>query len=103
MHILDNQHLHNKLGTYHLTAKGTTSWFGFANLIIQTAIKKGIIHHNSSKKIIPIQSTCFDSKANRPKNSHLDCQSLEEDFNFCRTTWQNQTDDVLDQIILDIK
>jgi len=99
LHAIENKQLHNKLGTYHLTAKGTTSWFGFARYIADLALEKGIFNFNKSQKILPVKSSSFDTSVTRPLNSHLDCSSLEKNFKFPRTTWKQQTQDVLDMIV----
>ncbi len=100
MFLLNQQELQNKLGTYHLTGKGIISWFGFAKFITQVAKDKGVLNGDISKKILPVKSDNFKSKVKRPKNSHLDCSSLESKFNFSRTSWQSQATRVLEQIIL---
>ena len=97
-HAMENKHLQGRLGTYHLTAKGVTSWFSFAKYIAGIASKKRIISPNVLEKILPVKSSSFNSKVKRPLNSRLDCSTLEENFNFSRTTWQQQTKDVLDLI-----
>lgn len=102
MHLLEDYNSHNTVETYHLTGRGVTSWFEFAKFIIKTAQSKGLfdgLNIDLTEKIIPVKSSSFISKAKRPKNSYLDCTSLEKTFNFHRTTWQEQTEDILKKII----
>jgi len=98
-HAIEDEYLQNKLGTYHLTAKGTTSWFGFAKYIADMASERGIFNLDKLQEISPIKSSALKSKVVRPLNSHLDCSTLEKNFNFSRTTWQQQTQHIFDLIV----
>jgi dTDP-4-dehydrorhamnose reductase len=55
-------------GIYHLTARGNTSWHGFA-----CAIAKAV---NSSAIILPLVSAEYPLPAARPKDARLDCGAL---------------------------
>jgi dTDP-4-dehydrorhamnose reductase len=56
-------------GLFHLTARGKTSWCGFARKILEIA---GI-----ATPVIPISSNEFRSVAKRPANSLLSCAKLK--------------------------
>lgn len=60
-------------GLYHLTAKGWTSWFGFARSILEQA--GGTIDHQV--KMTPIPGSDYPTLARRPLNSRLNCQKTE--------------------------
>jgi dTDP-4-dehydrorhamnose reductase len=57
-----------KSGIYHLTAHGCTTWYGFANAILNHPT---IIERPTVK---PIASENYPTPARRPLNSELDCK-----------------------------
>lgn len=75
-------------GIYHLAAEDWTSWHGFAETIVQSAMKHGLI------KKIPlihrISTADFSSAALRPANSRLSCKHLLADFNLTLPDWRSQ-------------
>jgi dTDP-4-dehydrorhamnose reductase len=66
---------HDIAGIYHLTAQGATTWFGFANAILENSEVTG-------KRILPITTEQYPVPAVRPKNSRLSCDLLLR--RFCR-------------------
>lgn len=76
-------------GTYHLTASGYTSWFGFANEIVQ---RHGGLY---VKKIVPITSREYHTPARRPLNSRLDCLKIKEAFGISMPEWEEGLASVL--------
>ena len=63
-------------GTYHLTAQGETSWFGFAQAIGEALRKQG----KPCADLLPIPSSDYPTPAARPLNSRLDCSRLQRDW-----------------------
>lgn len=59
-------------GLYHLTAQGATSWFGFAEALLEVNERK--------PKLIPIPSSDYPVMAERPANSRLSCAALTSKF-----------------------
>lgn len=59
-------------GTYHLTANGTTSWFGFAEQIAQRLRETGQL----KARLNPIPSSSYPTPAHRPINSRLSTEKL---------------------------
>lgn len=99
-HVINDKNLLKKTGVYHLTGKGYISWYGFAKYILAIAEREKITSKKITNKIIfPVKSDKFFTKALRPKNSRLDCSKLEKTFDFNRSTWQEQTEDTIKQII----
>ena len=99
-HVINDKNLLKKTGVYHLTGKGYISWYGFAKYILDIAEREKITSKKITNKIIfPVKSDKFFTKALRPKNSRLDCSKLEKTFDFNRSTWQEQTEDTIKQII----
>ncbi|RIA21239.1 dTDP-4-dehydrorhamnose reductase [Ectopseudomonas oleovorans] len=75
-------------GTYHLTNRGETSWFGFAQAI-------GDRLRASAKpcaKLQPIPTSDYPTPARRPLNSRLDCSKLERNWNVRLPEWQKALD-----------
>ena len=70
-------------GTYHLTAEGETSWFGFAEAIGQELIKQG--KRCATLKAIP--SSAYPTPATRPLNSRLDCSKLHAEWGVQPPHW----------------
>lgn len=71
-------------GTYHLTAQGQTSWFGFAQAIVEALRQQG----KPCAKLLPILSSDYPTPATRPLNSCLDCSRLQIDWGVRQPDWQ---------------
>lgn len=74
-----------KWGTYHLTAHGETSWFGFAQAIGEALRQQG----KPCANLIPIPSSEYPAPAVRPLNSHLDCSRLQREWSVGQPKWQD--------------
>lgn len=72
-------------GTYHLTALGETSWYGFAEAIAAELRKAG----KSVASLQPIPSSAYPTPAVRPLNSRLDCSRLRRDWAIQLPEWQD--------------
>jgi dTDP-4-dehydrorhamnose reductase len=70
-------------GTYHLTASGETSWFGFAQAIGQELIKNG----KQCATLNAIPSSAYPTPAERPLNSRLDCSRLQREWGVQQPDW----------------
>ena len=64
-------------GLYHLSGSDSMSWFDFAKKIY---IDESGQNSFKTKKIIPISSSEFVSKVNRPKYSALNCDKVQNKF-----------------------
>lgn len=71
-------------GTYHLTASGETSWFGFAQAIGQALVDEG----KKCAVLHPIPSSDYPTPATRPLNSRLDCSRLQREWGVRQPDWQ---------------
>ncbi|KAB0480377.1 dTDP-4-dehydrorhamnose reductase [Pseudomonas reinekei] len=71
-------------GTYHLTAQGKTSWFGFAESIREALRQQG----KPCANLRPIRSSDYPTPATRPINSCLDCSRLQRDWGVSQPDWQ---------------
>lgn len=82
-------------GLVHLTASGVTSWHGFANAIVEGLQARGI--PLTAKRIVPIPSTEFPTKARRPLNSRLDLTRLQS-LGIVPPQWRDGLNAALDSI-----
>lgn len=71
-------------GIFHLTATGSTSWFGFASEIMAQTESPNM----RAPKLTPIASEQYASPAKRPTNSLLSCEKLRRVFGFTLEPWQ---------------
>jgi len=71
-------------GTYHLTAQGETSWFGFAQAIGEALRAQG----KPCANLVPIPSSDYPTPATRPLNSRLDGQRLQREWGVSQPDWQ---------------
>ena len=71
-------------GTYHLTAQGETSWFGFAQAIGEALREQG----KPCAHLLPIPSSDYPTPAARPLNSRLDCSRLLREWGVSQPDWQ---------------
>jgi dTDP-4-dehydrorhamnose reductase len=87
-------------GTYHLTAAGQTTWFGFAEMILDKArVASGDLPWFASatfgrpmivERLLPITAAEYRSPACRPTYSVLSNARLFQTFGFCLPTWKEQ-------------
>jgi dTDP-4-dehydrorhamnose reductase len=76
-------------GIYHMTAGGSTSWYGFACAIFAAAPLK------KNPNIVPIPASQYPSATKRPANSVLSNDKFAKTFGFSLPGWQQQLDRVL--------
>ena len=60
-------------GIYHLVPNGSCTWFDFARVILNSSK-----HYHSEKKIIPVTSDQYPTKAKRPSNSCLSNNKIQK-------------------------
>uniref|UniRef100_A0A7C2B1I8 dTDP-4-dehydrorhamnose reductase n=1 Tax=Pseudomonas graminis TaxID=158627 RepID=A0A7C2B1I8_9PSED len=72
-------------GVYHLTARGETSWFGFAEAIGQQLINSG----KPCAVLEPIASSAYPTPVARPLNSRLDCSRLQCEWGVSQPDWHD--------------
>lgn len=76
-------------GVYHMTAAGSTSWFGFAEQIFSLA------ELPQKPRLVPIPTTEYPTPAKRPKNSVLSNDKFAREFGFRLDDWKTQLKSVL--------
>jgi dTDP-4-dehydrorhamnose reductase len=80
-------------GTYHVTCSGTTSWFEFAQQIVERAQKIGFSFKVGA--IEPITTTEYPTPAARPQYSVLSNAKLYNTFGIELRTWESALDEIL--------
>ncbi|RLK51920.1 MULTISPECIES: dTDP-4-dehydrorhamnose reductase [Stenotrophomonas] len=73
-------------GTWHLTATGETSWYGFAEAIFAEAIARGVLPR--APRVEAITTAEYPTPAPRPAYSRLDVSRLQRDFDLTLPSWQ---------------
>ena len=71
-------------GTYHLTASGETSWFGFSQAIAGHLTAQG----KACATLEPIPASAYPTPAARPQNSRLDCSKLAREWGVAQPDWE---------------
>jgi dTDP-4-dehydrorhamnose reductase len=87
-------------GTWHLTATGQTSWFGFAEAIIDGAQARGLLARRP--RILPIATVDYPTPAARPAYSVLDTTKLQHDFGLVPGAWQEELGNTLDVMMAQV-
>ncbi|SDV07412.1 dTDP-4-dehydrorhamnose reductase [Pseudomonas mucidolens] len=80
-------------GVYHLTARGETSWFGFAQAIGEQLLAEG----KPCAQLEPIPSSAYPTPAQRPLNSRLDCSRLHQQWKIAQPQWHEALRECLAQ------
>ncbi len=86
-------------GTYHAVAAGQTSWFGYAQLVIETARALGQPVKVAADALRPVPSSAFKTAAQRPLNSRLDTSRLQQTFGLTLPPWQQGVQRLLTEIL----
>lgn len=73
----------DRSGIYHLTADGSTSWFGFAEAIFDS------LAVGRTPEVLPIATADYPTPAKRPGNSRLSNEKLTCAFGLCVPHWRD--------------
>lgn len=90
---------YRKYGTYHVVAKGETSWYGYAKLVVEKANQLGLATKISADQIKPITTKEYPVPAPRPANSRLDTTKVRSVFSVRLPKWQDEVEEVLVQLL----
>jgi dTDP-4-dehydrorhamnose reductase len=77
-------------GIYHLVPKGETSWHGFAQAIFKLAKEHDFPLSLHPENVIPIRTSEYPTPAQRPLNSRLSTDKLEQALGATLPHWQQQ-------------
>ena len=80
-------------GTYHMTNAGDTTWYGFAQAILENyevmyASRGWPELKVNAEAIAAITTTEYPTPAARPANSRLDCSKFRQVFGWSPPDWQ---------------
>ena len=81
-------------GMYHLTCSGETTWFGFADAILEK--RAGASRQRPA--LVPISSREYAAAARRPKSSLLSNRKLAEVFGIRMPDWRGALEACLHQM-----
>ncbi|MBV7260596.1 dTDP-4-dehydrorhamnose reductase [Photobacterium sp. WH24] len=74
-------------GVYHFSGMPHVSWFEFANVIFDAAVKHQVI--DKKPQLNAITTTEFPTPAKRPANSKLNCEKIQDEFGIYPSDWEN--------------
>jgi dTDP-4-dehydrorhamnose reductase len=74
-------------GIYHLAAAGETSWYGYAEFVLEWARRRGLPITVPGDGIQAIKSKEYPAAARRPLNSRLDTGKLCNVFDLVMPNW----------------
>ena len=72
-------------GTYHYCGQGIVSWHEFAEATIEQARRYGEV---KTKRVEPITTADYPTKARRPAFSALDCNLIKKNFGISPKPWR---------------
>ncbi len=75
-------------GLYHLVAGGETTWFDYANYVLERARAAQPAIKIIASEVLPVPTSMFPTPAQRPHNSRLDCRKLQDTFGLRLPHWQ---------------
>nr|WP_298249126.1 dTDP-4-dehydrorhamnose reductase [uncultured Halomonas sp.] len=81
---------HAPAGIYHLAPRGKTSWHGFASEIFRQAAEYGEALVITPDNVAPIPTAEYPTPAQRPLNSRLSLDKLEQALGIQLPGWQEQ-------------
>jgi dTDP-4-dehydrorhamnose reductase len=86
-------------GTYHCVAAGETSWFGYAQLVIEWARRQGHAIKLAPGALRPIPTSAYPTPATRPLNSRLDTTKLQQTFGLVLPPWELGVERMLAEVL----
>ena len=85
----------NWTGLYHMTCSGSASWCGFARAIFACAHTR---LNGKVPEVIPIPSSEYAARAERPHNSILSTEKLRARFGIGLAPWESALDQVMGEL-----
>jgi dTDP-4-dehydrorhamnose reductase len=86
-------------GTYHLSARGETSWYDYAIYAIEEARRRGVNIRVKPGNIRGVPTSEFPSAAKRPANSRLDTTKFRSTFGFELPQWQKDVSKTVEILV----
>lgn len=86
-------------GIYHLAPQGETSWQGFAQAIFEQCASRGKELTIMPEAVKPIPTKDYPTPAQRPLNSRLNLQKLEQALDATMPPWDDQLAQTLEEFL----
>ena len=86
-------------GTYHLVASDSTSWHGFAQFVLDEALRHGVRLRATSENVLAIPTSGYPLPAKRPSNSRLATQKISSTFGLELPSWQLHAKRIIAEIV----
>lgn len=86
-------------GLYHCAASGQTSWFAYAQFVLEQASSLPQAPPFMVNEIVPVATSDFPTVAQRPNNSRLNCSKLQNTLGLMLPPWQQGVARMLREII----
>ena len=86
-------------GLYHLAAAGETSWYEYAEFVLDYAQRAGIPLKVAPDVIKAVPSSAFPTPAKRPHNSRMDTAKLRHAFDLNLPMWQTGVARMLEEVL----
>ncbi|HAJ92391.1 MAG TPA: dTDP-4-dehydrorhamnose reductase [Gammaproteobacteria bacterium] len=83
-------------GTYHFTAAGQASWYGFASAILEDAARIGFPVNTDA--VVPILTSEYPTPARRPAYSVLDTRKIEPLLPSPPPEWRDSLNNMLKEL-----
>jgi dTDP-4-dehydrorhamnose reductase len=75
-------------GTYHLAARGETTWHAYAQTVVGEARRAGLALRATAAAIVAVTTAAGPPGASRPSNARLDAAKLERTFGLRLPDWR---------------
>lgn len=85
-------------GTYHVVARGETTWHHYAQYVIALAHEKGVALKTTPDAIHPIATEAYPLPARRPRNSRLSSSKLTGVFGIQLPDWRIHVRRLIDEL-----
>ena len=82
-------------GTYHYCGQGIVSWHEFAEATIEQARRYGEV---KTKRVEPITTADYPTKARRPAFSALDCNLIKKNFGISPKPWRKSLNSTIQRL-----
>jgi dTDP-4-dehydrorhamnose reductase len=86
-------------GTFHFAGTGSTSWYGFAEEIIDLATRSDAWPAATRPKVEPITTDQYPTPARRPMNSVLDCGKIATAYGISAPPWRASLAPVVTELL----
>lgn len=85
-------------GTYHLVARGETSWHGYAQYVLTVARERGCMLKTVPEEVCPIHTEDYPLPAKRPRNSRLDVSKLTNIYGVHLPDWRDHVGRLIEEL-----